>query len=50
VAVGLVVAYLGGIPLSTVGGGILTGCYWLAVAYLLTLGVLARPDVQPATT
>ena len=50
VAAGLVVAYIGGIPLSTVGGGILTGCYWLAVAYLLTLGVLVRPAVQPATT
>jgi hypothetical protein len=31
VAVGLVVAYIGAIPLAMVGGGIVTGCYWLAL-------------------
>jgi hypothetical protein len=49
VAAGLVVAYLGAIPLSTMGGGILTGSYWLAVAYLLALGAFERHTVQPAT-
>jgi hypothetical protein len=48
VAVGLVVAYIGAIPLATHGGGILTGCYWLAVGYLLTLGALERRELRPA--
>jgi hypothetical protein len=49
VAVGLVAAYIGAIPVSTIGGGIVTGCYWLAVGYLLTLGALERRNLQPAT-
>ena len=49
VAGGLVVAYLGAIPMSSIGGGIVTGSYWLAVGYLLALGALERPTVQPAT-
>lgn len=49
VAAGLVVSYLGAIPLATHGGGILTGCYWLALGYLLTLGALERRNPQPAT-
>jgi hypothetical protein len=49
VAVGLVAAYVGSIPLATVGGGILTGCYWLALAYLLTFDTSERRSLQPAT-
>jgi hypothetical protein len=49
VAAGLVVAYVGAIPVAGVGGGILTGCYWLAVGYLLTLGALERRTLRPAT-
>jgi hypothetical protein len=49
VAGGLVVAYVGAIPLAIVGGGLVTGCYWLAISYLLTLGALERRNVQPAT-
>ena len=48
VALGLVVAYIGAIPLATHGGGILTGCYWLAVGYLLTVGALERRELRPA--
>ena len=49
VAVGLVVAYIGAIPFAVHGGGIVTGCFWLAVAYLLTLGALERRVPQPIT-
>jgi hypothetical protein len=49
VAVGLVVAYIGAIPLAVKGGGIVTGFYWLALGYLLTLGALERRALQPAT-
>jgi hypothetical protein len=49
VAVGLVVAYAGAIPLGVRGGGILTGCYWLAIGYLLTLDALERRTLQPVT-
>jgi hypothetical protein len=49
VAVGFVVAYIGTIPLGSYGGGLLAGCYWLAVAYLLSLGALERRTLQPAT-
>jgi hypothetical protein len=48
-AAGLVVAYVGSIPAATVGGGLVTGCYWLAVSYLLTIGALERRNLQPAT-
>jgi hypothetical protein len=34
-AAGIVVAYLGAIPLAPLGGGLLTGAYWIAVGYLL---------------
>jgi hypothetical protein len=48
-AVGLFVAYVGSIPLSILGGGIVAGAYWLAVAYVLGAG--DRPLlVQPSTT
>jgi hypothetical protein len=48
VSVGLVVAYLGTIPLSMVGGGILAGSYWLAVGYLLLHGAIERRALEPA--
>jgi hypothetical protein len=49
-AVGLVVAYIGSIPLSIVGGGIIAGAYWLAVAYLIGLGAGYRTAlIQPST-
>lgn len=49
VAIGVVVAYLGAIPFGSQGGGLITGSYWLAVGYLLTLGALERRALQPAT-
>jgi hypothetical protein len=49
VALGLVVAYVGAIPLGVQGGGIVTGCYWLAIGYLLSLGALERRNLQLAT-
>jgi hypothetical protein len=49
-AVGLVVAYVGSIPLSIVGGGIVAGAYWFAVAFLFGLGAGYRPTlVQPSS-
>ena len=49
-AVGLVVAYLGAIPLAIQGGGLLTGCYWLAVGYLIGLDSLERrTTLNPST-
>ena len=50
VAVGLVVAYIGAIPAATHGGGIVTGCFWLAVGYLLGLDALERRGFQPVTS
>ena len=35
--------------IGVVGGGIVTGCYWLAIAYLLSLGVLDRRSLLLAT-
>ena len=49
VAVGLVAAYLGAIPFGMVGGGLVTGCYWLAIGYLLSFGALERRSLLPAT-
>jgi hypothetical protein len=49
VAVGLVVAYIGAIPLAMLGGGIVTGGYWLALCYLLTFDALERHRLEPAT-
>jgi len=50
VAVGLVVAYIGTIPLSMIGGGIIAGAYWLAVGYLLSHGAIERRALEPAVT
>jgi hypothetical protein len=49
VAIGVAVAYLGAIPFGSQGGGLVTGSYWLAVGYLLTLGALERRPLQPVT-
>jgi hypothetical protein len=49
-AAGIVVAYIGSIPLATHGGGILTGCFWLAVGYLFSLGSVERRTLQPAAS
>jgi hypothetical protein len=50
VALGLVVAYIGSIPLAIVGGGILAGAYWLGVACLLGGGSTDRTALgQPST-
>jgi hypothetical protein len=48
VAVGLVVAYIGAIPAGSFGGTLVTGCYWLAIGYLLSFGALERRNLQPA--
>jgi hypothetical protein len=45
-AIGLVVAYIGAIPLAVQGGGLITGAYWLALA---TLGGLGRRTLVAAT-
>jgi len=49
VSLGLVVAYLGIIPLSMIGGGIVAGAYWLAIGYLLSHGAIERRVLEPAT-
>jgi hypothetical protein len=51
VAVGLPVAWVATIPLATVGGGVISGAYYLAVGYLLAndaIGRGARVATQPA--
>jgi hypothetical protein len=57
VAIGLPIAWVGTIPLATVGGGIISGAYYLMVGYLLTnnaiepAGAVVRPDAHlPAPT
>jgi hypothetical protein len=49
VALALPVLLVTSFALSPVGGGLLTGAYWIAVASLLNRGALARPSAQPAT-
>jgi hypothetical protein len=48
VSAGLVIGYIGAIPAATHGGGIITGCFWLAIGYLLSLGELERRTLRPA--
>jgi hypothetical protein len=51
VAVGLPVAWVATVPLATVGGGVVSGAYYLAVGYLLANDALerrARTAIQPA--
>jgi hypothetical protein len=50
VAVGIVGAYIGTIPLSMIGGGIIAGSFWLAVGYLLSHGAIERRALEPAAT
>jgi hypothetical protein len=52
VAVGLPLAWVATIPLATLGGGVLSGAYYLAIGYLLaTRAIDHRPSTahQPAT-
>ena len=48
VAVGVVTTWIGGIPLSQLGGATLPGAYWLAIAVLLSVKSLHRSPAQPA--
>jgi hypothetical protein len=51
VAVGLPVAWVGAIPLATVGGGLIAGAYFLAVGYLAASEAIERtraPLAEPA--
>lgn len=50
VAVGLPLAWVATIPLATIGGGVLSGAYYLAVGYLLARGTTDHtpsPAPQP---
>jgi hypothetical protein len=48
VAVGLPLAWVAAIPLATVGGGVLSGAYYLAIGYLLATGTLHHtPSAAP---
>jgi hypothetical protein len=42
VAVGLPIAWVATIPLATVGGGLISGAYYLALGYLLVTGTVTR--------
>ena len=48
VAVGLPLAWVATIPLATLGGGVLSGVYYLAIGYLLATGTLDHtPSAAP---
>lgn len=47
-AVGVVITWIGGIPLSQLGGATLPGAYWLAIAVLLGARTLHSWPGQPA--
>ena len=52
VSVGLPIAWVGTIPLGTLGGGVIAGAYYLAIGYLLVNDAIERrPGVaaQPAS-
>jgi hypothetical protein len=49
VAFGLPAVQVFALPLSVVGGPIVSGAYWLAVGYLLSVNGLRRRELQPAT-
>jgi hypothetical protein len=49
VYLGLPLIWVGGIPLSTFGGGLISAAYLLAVGYLLSDGVLETVEPAPAT-
>jgi hypothetical protein len=48
VAFGLPVAWIGTIPLATLGGGLITGAYFLAVGYLAASDALERASAPLA--
>jgi hypothetical protein len=48
VAVGVVMTWIGGIPLSQLGGATLPGAYWVAIAVLVGARTLHRSPEQPA--
>ena len=51
VAIGLPLAWLATIPLATVGGGVLSGVYYLAIGYLLANEAIERrPGAAPRPT
>jgi hypothetical protein len=45
----LPVVWLTAIPLSAVGGDVITGAYWMTVGYLAYAGALERRAVTPVT-
>jgi hypothetical protein len=49
VAVGLPLAWVASIPLATVGGGVISGAYFLFVGYLLVNEAVRRPSVGVPT-
>jgi hypothetical protein len=52
VAIGLPLAWVATIPLATVGGGVVSGAYYLAIGYLLATRAIDRAPrvaVQPVT-
>jgi hypothetical protein len=46
IAVGLPVAWIGTIPMATIGGGLITGSYFLTLGYLLSQDALASVGVR----
>jgi hypothetical protein len=49
IAYGLPLVQVFALPLAVVGGPIVGGAYWLAAGYLLSVGALRRPNLEPAT-
>jgi hypothetical protein len=49
VAIGLPLAQVFALPLSAVGGGLVTGGYFITVAYLAYVGALENRSAAPAT-
>jgi hypothetical protein len=49
VAFGLPAVQVFALPLSVVGGPIVSGAYWIAVGYLLSVDGLRRRQLRPAT-
>jgi hypothetical protein len=48
IAIGLPLAWVATIPLATLGGGVLSGAYYLVVGYLLVTGAIDhRPSTAP---
>ena len=48
IALGLPISWIATIPLAAVGGGLLAGGYWMAVAYLMATGTLGQRERAPA--